>query len=143
MAFATFAGAASPSLVDLDANFGKAAEKSSGTFTPTVAGQTSAGAGTYTVRLGAWRRNGDMMHVSLRLTWSGHTGTGTLTITGFPVAAVFAHNSATVGYQQGFAAAVTGFMANSNVLELYAVAGTPQAVVASGSIALQISYPVA
>jgi len=58
-----------------------------GTFTPVLEGISSAGVGTYSVQKGTYAREGKLMHISIALTWSAHTGTGSLRITGLPAAA--------------------------------------------------------
>lgn len=57
-------------------------------FTPSVRGTTSAGTATYGAQLGTYIRNGNLITYQIVLDWSGHTGTGDIEITGFPVAAV-------------------------------------------------------
>lgn len=56
----------------------------SGTFTPTIAGTTSAGTATYTTQSGQYTRIGDVVHFSLSVKYSGATGTGLLLIKGLP-----------------------------------------------------------
>lgn len=55
-----------------------------GTWTPTVSGSTTAGAGTYTVQVGRYTRIGNMVNVFVSLTWTAHTGTGNLVLTALP-----------------------------------------------------------
>lgn len=57
-----------------------------GSFTPTVAGGTSAGAGTYTKQVGRYERIGNLVWFNIELAWSAHTGTGALRIAGLPFA---------------------------------------------------------
>jgi hypothetical protein len=57
-----------------------------GTFTPVIAGTTTAGAGTYTLQTGTYTRIGNRVMFSARVTWTAHTGTGNFTITGLPFA---------------------------------------------------------
>ena len=56
-----------------------AREVSNGTYTPTVQGGTSAGAGTYSVQTGTYIVD-EYLYCTLnyQATWSAHTGTGTL-----------------------------------------------------------------
>lgn len=58
----------------------------SGTFTPVVEGSTAAGAGTYTTQSGTWRRVGRQVHVHITVTWTAHTGTGNILLSGIPAA---------------------------------------------------------
>lgn len=55
-----------------------------GTFTPAVAGDSVAGAGTYTGQTGKYVKVGKMVYASVYLSWSAHTGTGNMTVTGLP-----------------------------------------------------------
>ncbi|MEY2690107.1 MAG: Synechococcus phage [Pseudomonadota bacterium] len=58
-----------------------------GTFTPTVVGVTTAGTATYTVQTGSYTRIGDRVFFSVQLTWTGHTGTGAMRVSGLPFTA--------------------------------------------------------
>lgn len=55
-----------------------------GTFVPTIAGTTSAGAGTYSVQSGKYTKVGRQVHFQAHLVWSAHTGTGGMKISGLP-----------------------------------------------------------
>jgi hypothetical protein len=55
-----------------------------GTFTPTIEGSTTAGAGTYTIQSGTFTRIGNRIFFTIRLGWSAHTGTGNILIAGWP-----------------------------------------------------------
>jgi hypothetical protein len=59
------------------------------TFTPDVIGTTLAGAATYAAngQLGRYVRIGNIVFVSIVLSWTAHTGTGDLRVTGLPFAA--------------------------------------------------------
>jgi hypothetical protein len=65
-------------------NYSRINNGDTGTFTPVVAGTTSAGAGTYTTQVGRYTRLGNIVQVSIVLVWSAHTGTGNTKITGLP-----------------------------------------------------------
>jgi len=54
------------------------------TFTPVVAGSTTAGTGTYTVQSGTVVQTGNTIHVQMEITWTAHTGTGNTVVTGIP-----------------------------------------------------------
>ena len=58
-----------------------------GSFTPAVAGTTTAGAGTYTTQSGSYTRIGNMVAFKLALVYTAHTGTGNTIITGLPFTA--------------------------------------------------------
>lgn len=55
-----------------------------GTFTATLAGTTAAGAGTYSVQTGKYVKIGRLVVVEIALTWSAHTGTGNMLVSGCP-----------------------------------------------------------
>jgi hypothetical protein len=54
------------------------------TFTPTIVGSTTAGSATYTIQDGLYQISGKILAYTIRVKWSGHTGTGNLLIGGFP-----------------------------------------------------------
>ena len=55
-----------------------------GTFTPTIVGSTSAGTASYTIQDGLYQIAGKILTYTLRVQWTGHTGTGNLLVGGFP-----------------------------------------------------------
>ena len=57
-----------------------------GTWTPVVAGGSTAGAGTYSSQEGTYTKIGNMVIVNCFISWSAHTGTGSFTVTGLPFA---------------------------------------------------------
>lgn len=57
-----------------------------GTFTPTVAGTSTAGTATYTAQLGKYTKIGRLVTCTVRLNWSAGTGTGNLLFSGLPFA---------------------------------------------------------
>lgn len=57
---------------------------SSGTFTPTVSGTSTAGTGTYTTQEGGYIKIGNLVHFKIKLVWTAHTGTGNIRIAGLP-----------------------------------------------------------
>jgi hypothetical protein len=57
------------------------------TFTPVAIGTTAAGAGTYTKQVGRFTRVMDRVMFYIRIAWTAHTGTGSLTIGGLPYVA--------------------------------------------------------
>jgi len=59
--------------------------RSNNVFTPTIAGSTSAGVGTYTAQQGRISLHGEQVDVALTVGWSAHTGTGKLVIKGLPL----------------------------------------------------------
>lgn len=57
-----------------------------GTFTPTLLGSSTAGVTTYTTQLGRYTKNGDVVNIDIFLVWTGLTGTGNLALCGLPFA---------------------------------------------------------
>ena len=55
-----------------------------GTWTPVIAGTTTAGAGTYTLQTGTYTRMGNLCFLAGTVTWTAHTGTGNMLLTGLP-----------------------------------------------------------
>ena len=55
-----------------------------GSFTPVVAGTTTAGAGTYTTQAGRYTRIGNRVFFNLQIVQTAHTGTGNMVVTGLP-----------------------------------------------------------
>ena len=55
-----------------------------GTWTPTVAGTSTAGTVTYGLQASKYTKIGNVVYISFYLGWSGGTGTGNLKITGLP-----------------------------------------------------------
>jgi hypothetical protein len=55
-----------------------------GTWTPTLVGTTTAGAGTYTTQLGKYTKIGNVVNFIIQLVWTAHTGTGNLRISNLP-----------------------------------------------------------
>lgn len=55
-----------------------------GTFTPSVAGSTTAGTATYDFQAGKYTRIGRVVNFIVFLQWNSGTGTGNLIVTGLP-----------------------------------------------------------
>jgi hypothetical protein len=58
-----------------------------GTFTPTIAGVTVVGTGTYSAQIGHFTRFGDTVSFDITITWTAHSGTGNTEILGLPYVA--------------------------------------------------------
>lgn len=54
------------------------------TFTPTIIGTSTAGAGTYSVQIGRYKVYNNMTYFFARCTWSAHTGTGDMEMGTYP-----------------------------------------------------------
>jgi len=72
-----------------------------GTFTPTIAGSTTAGTATYSVQAGRYTKIGNQVSISIDLSWSSGTGTGNIQITGLPFTNVSNNNAVSFGYVDG------------------------------------------
>jgi hypothetical protein len=55
-----------------------------GTFTPAIIGFTSAGSANYSIQDGYYIRIGKFVTVWAHITWTSHTGTGNVTLSGLP-----------------------------------------------------------
>lgn len=55
-----------------------------GTFTPTIVGTTTAGTGTYTLQIGRYTKIGNRVYFTINITWTAHTGTGNMRVSGLP-----------------------------------------------------------
>jgi hypothetical protein len=60
------------------------ADYEEGTFVPLIIGTTTAGSGTYGNQVGRYTKVGNRVIFNLRLTWSAHTGTGNMNVSGLP-----------------------------------------------------------
>lgn len=123
-----------------------------GTFTPTVTGSTTAGTATYTVQIGRYTKIGDLVFFSIRLDYSGGTGTGNLQVSGLPFTSVTLTNNATAVSVRASNITFTGALkaaiaSNSTVVALSnEVSNTALASTAyddSGSILVAGSYKAA
>jgi len=77
-----------------------------GTFTPTIAGTTSAGTGTYSIQTGFYTKIGNTVFFRLRIDWSAHTGTGNMIISNLPFISSSTANSfssVSIGYLNNIA----------------------------------------
>lgn len=55
-----------------------------GAFTPTVVGHLTPGVGTYSFQQGKYTRIGNTITIAIRISWTAHTGTGNLQLSGLP-----------------------------------------------------------
>lgn len=55
-----------------------------GSFTPTIFGSTTAGVTTYTGQVGRYTKVGRLVTISIEVSWSAQTGTGSIVVGGFP-----------------------------------------------------------
>jgi hypothetical protein len=59
-----------------------------GTYTPTISGSSSVGTGTYSAQEGRYTKVGNLVYVTAVMTWSAHTGTGNMRLSGLPFTVV-------------------------------------------------------
>lgn len=87
-----------------------------GTFTPTIIGTSTAGTGTYSIQNGFYTKIGRKVDFKIFLSWSAHTGTGNMRVSGLPFTSI----NATYGYST-FASYVNGMnsMSAGNILQTY------------------------
>lgn len=57
-----------------------------GTFTPAAVGSSVPGVGTYAEQVGTFTRIGNRVFFEIKLTWTAHTGSGNVTVSGLPYA---------------------------------------------------------
>ena len=77
-----------------------------GTWTPAIEGTTTAGSGTYSNQVGRYTKIGNQVTIWARLSWSAHTGTGNMVISGFPFTIANVNNlipSGAIGYTANIA----------------------------------------
>lgn len=86
-----------------------------GTSQLTVAGTTSAGSGSYTQRTLRWTRIGNRVFYMGGITYTGHTGTGSIRVDGFPYSA----NTSGIGAQPGSIYSISGVAISSGERGVY------------------------
>jgi hypothetical protein len=74
-----------------------------GTFSPTVAGTSTVGTGTYVAQVGTFTKVGRVVSFTIYIKWTAHTGTGNLTIASLP----FTNHSADVPVVVGYIATLS------------------------------------
>ena len=85
---ASGAGITFPAAQSASSNVNTLDDYEEGTWTPTVSGSTTAGAGTYTSQVGRYTKVGNRFIFSCYVVWTAHTGTGNLQLTNLPFASV-------------------------------------------------------
>ena len=121
------------------------------TFTPVVEGSTTAGTATYSLQTGVYQKRGSMIWFEIRLTWTGHTGTGNILVTipaniagasSVPITII----SETLAYTAGRYPAATVNSSNQRInIYQFQSGGAIGAIAmaAAGSLYLSGSYPTA
>jgi hypothetical protein len=123
--------------------------------TVTVQGLTTAGSATYTFQEIRYQRVGRRIEFEIILAWTGHTGTGSISIAGLPVAArKTSVNTVPLGLVHVYASSGLAFTgpeliahAEDNILRLRqsstAGTGTAVPITAAGTVFLSGSYETA
>jgi hypothetical protein len=75
-----------PAVQNPSANANTLDDYEEGTWTPTILGTTTSGTGTYTVQSGTYTKIGRIIYFKGVVTWTAHTGTGNLQLSGLPFA---------------------------------------------------------
>lgn len=79
-----------------------------GTWTPIIVGQSTAGTGTYGSQVGRYTKVGNLVTVQCLLSWTAHTGTGSMILGGLPFTSSGVSSlvgAAAFGYVDGLALA--------------------------------------
>ena len=123
--------------------------EASATFTPVVAGSTMAGTCTYSTQNGRCVRVGNLVTFTVNVAWTGHTGTGDIILSGFPIAPgagwgdetfqVVPSSFAVTGpHVRGYFSSAAPFL---KIIQVSTVgAGAPVTVPAAGALAISGTY---
>lgn len=85
-----------------------------GSFTPVIAGTTAAGVGTYSTQSGTYTKIGNRVLFEIDITWSAHTGTGNMILTGLPFTAGAGTTCALYWESMTYAATPTAVIGNGS-----------------------------
>ena len=83
---ASGAGITFPATQSASSNANTLDDYEEGTWTPVVAGLTTAGTGTYTIQSGSYTKVGRIVTITCTVGWTAHTGTGNMIINAIPFA---------------------------------------------------------
>ena len=103
-----------------------AALSTSGTFTPTVFGTSTAGTATYSLQSGNYQRIANVVFYSLTIVWSGHTGTGNMRFGGLPFTSAAGSGPMAPVYYDGIAvgagkSGIAQVIAGTDTMAMYAL----------------------
>lgn len=122
-------------------------EYETGEFTPTVAGTTAVGTGTYTTQYGIYTKIGNVVTFYAKLTWTNLTGaTGNLMMAGLPYPSNSTHTAAVFVSVDSvtFSGQLCGFTSASGGITLYGYSSnasmTAVAIDTTGSLYTQGAY---
>lgn len=120
-----------------------------GDFSTTVGleGLSTAGTPTWTTRIATYTKVGNIVHVNMVLTWSAHTGTGNMRITGLPFTSHATLSRALIpvqssGFAFGAGTAAAFLENNTTFLDLYliATAAAPSAIAMDTAATLYLNF---
>jgi hypothetical protein len=124
-----------------------------GTFTPTIQGSTTTGAGTYVANTGRYTKVGNLVTFQVYIEWTAHTGVGNMRIGGLPFTNTANFWAGSVGYANNIALTagniMTGYVESSSpyvTLSQYPTGGgatTGVPIDTAGAIIFSASYTVA
>lgn len=114
-----------------------------GTFTPTIIGTGTAGAGTYSVQAGHYIKIGGRVFFDIELVWSAHTGTTGMKVSGLPFANGARKSPVALSWSNlTFAAALHGYVeasASTIALMTAATGGAEAALAIDAAATLRVS----
>lgn len=122
---------------------------SDGTWTPTIAGRTSAGIGTYQTQIGKWSKVGNWVTIDIYLIVTAHTGTGSMVVKGLPFIPAN-YTSCQIGYVDsltyGQSMIIAYLEANGDYININAAASgtlmTNPAIDTSFTLMISCTYPI-
>lgn len=126
------------------------ADYEEGTWTPVLLGSTTAGTGTYSFQIGTYRKVGNLVYITMFMSWSAHTGAGDGIISGLPFTSS-TFNTISIrpnSYALTATSIMTGFFGSGDTsigLEQYPLGGgglTLAPLDVSASLAISASYGV-
>jgi hypothetical protein len=108
-----------------------------GTWTPTISGQTTAGTQTYTTQIGNYNRTSNLVTIQFAVIWSDSSGTGNIVLSGLPYSTNVASN--------GVFTVFDGTLSITNAVAGLFSAGNPRITInksaaGAGSIYGTVSY---
>jgi hypothetical protein len=115
-----------------------------GTFTPVIAGSTTAGTATYSSQAAKYTRIGRVVYIDVYVEWSSGTGTGNLLVTGLP----FTNAGGTDGYAPLAVGRISDVALTAlNVMTAYVQPGSTEIRISQyptgGGSASQVAYDAA
>jgi len=114
-----------------------------GTFTPVIAGSSSAGTASYVAQAGSYTKIGRMVYFQVYLSWSSGTGTGDLYVSGLPfLSSALPFGVASTAYQLNIALSASSYSTGGYVLSSSTSVRLMQSTVAGGGVS-SIPYDAA